>query len=58
MKQSNVQKRLPMRPEPSKVEPKGWGDNVLKVTPAYLQQREHERTQMSLSTQRGFGFRV
>jgi hypothetical protein len=33
-----------MRAKPSKVEPKGCGDDVLKVTPTDLQQREHERT--------------
>jgi len=36
MKQPNVQVRLPMRVEPSKVEPKGWGDNAIIVALANL----------------------
>jgi hypothetical protein len=45
MKRSNVQvMRFPMRVEPSEVEPKGWGDNVFKVTPTDLQRKEHEKT--------------
>jgi hypothetical protein len=33
-----------MRAKPPKVEPKGWEDNVFKVTLANLQRREQERT--------------
>jgi hypothetical protein len=36
--------RLPMRAKPLEVELKGWGDNIIRVTLAYLQQREWERT--------------
>ncbi len=36
MKQLNVQVRLPMRVEPSKVEPKGWGDNAITIALANL----------------------
>ncbi len=31
MKQPNVQMKLPIRAKPPKVEPKGWGDNVIRV---------------------------
>jgi hypothetical protein len=41
-----------MKVEPPKVEPEGSGDNALKVTLAYLQRKEQERTEMTLSTQR------
>jgi hypothetical protein len=41
-----------MKVEPPKVEPKGWGDNAFEVTPADLQRKEQEITEMSLSTQR------
>ncbi len=36
MKQPSVQMRLPMRVEPSKVEPKGWGDNAITIALANL----------------------
>jgi hypothetical protein len=32
-----------MRAKHSEVEPKGWGNNAFRVTPANLQQREWER---------------
>jgi hypothetical protein len=32
MRQPNVQTRLPMKVEPPKVEPIGWGDDVIIVT--------------------------
>jgi len=44
--------KLLLKAEPPKVEPEGWGDNAFKVTCAYLQRKEWERTKMSLSTQR------
>jgi len=28
--------KLPMKVEPLKVEPKGWGNNALEVTPTYI----------------------
>jgi hypothetical protein len=31
---------LPIKVEPLKVEPKGWGDNALEVTPTYIQWKE------------------
>jgi hypothetical protein len=40
MKRPSVRTRLPMRVEPSKVEPKGWGDNALEVTPTYVRRKE------------------
>jgi hypothetical protein len=52
MRQPNVQANLPMRPKPPKVEPKVWGNNVIRVTPIDLQHREQGRIEMSLSTQR------
>jgi hypothetical protein len=36
MRRSSVRTRLPIKAEPPKVEPKGWGDNVFMVTPTYL----------------------
>jgi hypothetical protein len=33
-----------MRIEPPEVEPKGWGNNAIKVTLVDLQRREQERT--------------
>jgi hypothetical protein len=44
--------RLSTRVEPLVVEPKGWGDNTFKGTLVPLQQRERERTKLSLSNQR------
>jgi hypothetical protein len=44
--------RLPMKVEPLEVKLEGWEDNVIKVTPTNLKQREWKRTNMSLSTQR------
>jgi hypothetical protein len=41
-----------MRAKHSEVEPKGWGNNAFRVTPANLRQREWERVEMSMSTQR------
>ncbi len=41
-----------MKAKPLEIEPKGWGDNGIKVTLAYLKQREWKRTDMSSSTQR------
>jgi hypothetical protein len=32
MRQPNVQAKLLMKAKPLKVEPRGWGDNVIKVT--------------------------
>jgi hypothetical protein len=32
-----------MEAKPPEVEPKGWGDNVFRVTPIDLQQREWEK---------------
>jgi len=40
MKQPNVWAKLPMKAKPRKVEPKGWGDNVIKVTHGDLQHVE------------------
>jgi hypothetical protein len=37
MRQPSVRMRLPMKAKPLKVEPKGWGDNVIRVTLAYMQ---------------------
>jgi hypothetical protein len=48
MRQPNVQTRLLIRAEPSEVKLEGWGDNALKGTRAYMQQREWERIEMSL----------
>jgi hypothetical protein len=39
-----------MEAELLEVEPKGWGDNVFMVTPIDLQEKEQEKTKMSLST--------
>jgi hypothetical protein len=33
-----------MRAKPLEVEPKGWGDNVIRVTLAYMQQNEQKKT--------------
>jgi hypothetical protein len=52
MRLFNVQARLPMRVEPLEVEPKGWGDNAIKVIPIDLQHMGHRRTKMNLATQR------
>jgi hypothetical protein len=41
-----------MKAIPPKVELKGWGDNVNKVTLVDLQQKVEARTYMSLSSQR------
>jgi hypothetical protein len=32
MRRPNILKRLSLRAIPPKVEPKGWGDNIIKVT--------------------------
>jgi hypothetical protein len=39
-----------MKAKPPQVEPKGWGDGAIKVTPIDTI-RERERIKMSLSTQ-------
>jgi hypothetical protein len=44
--------KVAMRAKRSKVELEGWGDNAFRVTLANLQQREWERVEMSMSTQR------
>jgi hypothetical protein len=36
--------KLPMKSKPLKVESKGWGDNAIRVTLAYMQQKEWKRT--------------
>jgi hypothetical protein len=41
-----------MRAKCSKVELEGWEDNAFKVTLIDLQQKEWERVEMSMSTQR------
>jgi hypothetical protein len=41
-----------MRVEPLEVKLKGWGDNAFKGTLANLQEKERERLEISLSTQR------
>jgi hypothetical protein len=50
MRRPNVQVRLLIRAKPLEVELEGWGDNALKGTPAYMQQREWEIIEMNLST--------
>ncbi len=52
MRRPSVQAKLLMKVEPLEVELKGWGKNAFKVPSIYLQQREQERTNMSMSTQR------
>jgi hypothetical protein len=37
IRRPNVQTRLPLKVEPLKVKPKGWGDIALRVTPTDLQ---------------------
>jgi hypothetical protein len=39
MKRPSVQTRLPLKIEPLEVEPEGWGDNALRVSPVDLQQK-------------------
>ncbi len=51
MKRPNILERLSLKVGPSKVEPKGWGDNAIKVIPMDSQQKVQERMEMSLSSQ-------
>jgi hypothetical protein len=37
MRQPSVRMKLPIKVDTLKVEPKGWGDNALEVTPTYIQ---------------------
>lgn len=42
MRQPNGQRRLQMKAKPPQVEPKGWGDGAIMVTPIDLQGNEKE----------------
>jgi hypothetical protein len=45
----NIRKKLSLKVVPLKVEPKGWKDNVIKVTLVNMQQNVQERKEMNLS---------
>jgi len=44
MRQPNVWAKRLIKTKPPKVEPKGWEDNVIRVTPVDLQHGEQGRT--------------
>jgi hypothetical protein len=51
MKRPNILERLLLKVGPSKVEPKGWGNNAIRGILMDPQQRVQERMEMSMSSQ-------